>query len=225
MKAAVLIRDGGGGLQSVLSTVNGCSYFAIGFGVLVVLVMLAAAFVPFSSRAERKYSPTIFLVVAAILVAALAGLFIWNGANSIMDRDRLTKESDRTPTSSYEQPASGDGNTNTIDVPANADDEPPPPPPPPGSKTVSGGILNGKAVTLPEPAFPQAARAVHASGRVNVQVLVDEKGDVVEASAVSGHALLRAAATQAARSAHFPPTLLGGKPVKVSGILTYDFTP
>ena len=92
-------------------------------------------------------------------------------------------------------------------------------------KQISGGVLNGKAISLPKPAYPPAARAVRASGPVSVWVLIDEKGDVISASAVSGHALLKAAAVQAARGSKFPPTKLAGQPVKVSGIITYNFVP
>jgi protein TonB len=108
-------------------------------------------------------------------------------------------------------------------------DAPPPPPPPPAKKeppkTVSGGVLNGKATSLPKPAYPPAARAVRASGSVSVQVLISESGSVISASAVSGHPLLRSAAVGAARSARFSPTLLSGQPVKVSGVITYNFVP
>jgi periplasmic protein TonB len=104
-----------------------------------------------------------------------------------------------------------------------------PPPPPPAKKappkTVSGGVLNGKATSLPKPAYPPAARAVRAGGSVSVQVLISESGSVVSASAVSGHPLLRAAAEGAARGARFSPTLLSGQPVKVSGVITYNFVP
>lgn len=92
-------------------------------------------------------------------------------------------------------------------------------------RTISGGVLNGKAMSLPKPDYPAAAKAVRASGSVSVQILVDEKGKVVSASAVSGHPLLRAAAVDAAKKAEFSPTLLAGKPVKVSGVLTFNFTP
>ncbi len=94
--------------------------------------------------------------------------------------------------------------------------------PPP--KKVSGGVINGKATNLPKPAYPAAARAVRASGAVNVQVTIDESGNVVSVSAVSGHPLLRAAAEQAARKAGFVPTLLSGQPVKVTGVVVYNFT-
>ncbi|MBA2737215.1 MAG: TonB family protein, partial [Pyrinomonadaceae bacterium] len=96
---------------------------------------------------------------------------------------------------------------------------------PSGNKSVSGGVLNGKAIELPKPPYPAAARAVRASGAVNVQVMVDENGNVISASAVTGHPLLRASAEQSARAAKFTPTILGGKAVKISGVIVYDFAP
>ncbi len=93
------------------------------------------------------------------------------------------------------------------------------------SKTVSGGVLNGKATNLVQPLYPAAARAVRASGAVNVQVTIDESGNIISASAVSGHQLLRASAVTAARESKFSPTLLGGKPVKVTGVIVYNFVP
>jgi TonB family protein len=90
-------------------------------------------------------------------------------------------------------------------------------------KQISGGVLNGKAVSLPKPPYPPAARAVNAEGAVSVQVLIDEEGNVVSANAVSGHPLLRAASVEAARAAKFSPTRLMDQPVKVSGIITYNF--
>ncbi len=93
---------------------------------------------------------------------------------------------------------------------------------PPGL-VVSGGLLNGKAISKPQPAYPALAKAARASGTVTVQVTVDETGSVVTASAVSGHPLLQAAAVQAARQAKFKPALLVGEPVKVKGTLTYNF--
>jgi TonB family protein len=88
---------------------------------------------------------------------------------------------------------------------------------------ISGGVLNGKATSLPQPVFPVIARAAHASGEVMVQVTVDETGNVIAAKAVSGHPLLQAAAVTAARQATFKPTRLNGEPVKVNGVLIYNF--
>ena len=102
---------------------------------------------------------------------------------------------------------------------------PPPEAPASGSpgRPISAGVLNGKATSLPQPSYPPAARAAKASGTVVVQVSVDEAGNVTEANAVSGHPLLRAAAVAAARNAKFSPTMMSGRLVKVTGVITYNF--
>lgn len=89
---------------------------------------------------------------------------------------------------------------------------------------ISGGVVNGKATNLPKPAYPAPARAVGASGKVDVQITIDEEGNVISAKAISGHALLRDAAERAAQNAKFSPTYLTDKPVKVSGLIVYHFT-
>ncbi len=120
----------------------------------------------------------------------------------------------------------GLGGTGTAPTGGGEEDAPPPKAtPPPKPKTVSGGVLNGKATSLPKPAYPAAAKAVRAGGSVSVQVLISESGSVISASAVSGHPLLRAAAEGAARGARFSPTMLSGQAVKVSGVITYNFVP
>lgn len=88
---------------------------------------------------------------------------------------------------------------------------------------VSGGVLNGRAISKPVPPYPQEAKAARASGTVTVQIVIDEEGTVTSATAASGHPLLRAAAEQAALQARFPQTRLSGQPVKVSGVVTYNF--
>jgi TonB family protein len=88
---------------------------------------------------------------------------------------------------------------------------------------VRGGVLNGKAVSKPQPAYPQEAMDARAQGTVTVQIVIDEDGNVTSAEAVSGHPLLREAAVNAAKQARFSPTLLSGQPVKVTGLVTYNF--
>lgn len=84
---------------------------------------------------------------------------------------------------------------------------------------VIGGILNGKAIKLPKPKYSQ----VDASGTVTVKIVFDETGKVIWAKAVSGPTPLRESAEQAARQAEFKPVTLSGKPIKVSGVLLYNF--
>ena len=107
------------------------------------------------------------------------------------------------------------------------DDQPPvmPKKEPAGpKKPVSGGVLNGQARSLPKPPYPMTAKALNVRDSVSVQVVVDEKGNVISAKAVSGHFTLRQVAEQAARQAKFDPTYLTGQPVKVTGVIIYKFT-
>ena len=101
--------------------------------------------------------------------------------------------------------------------------EEPPPAPRPILKPISGGVLNGTAITLPQPVYPEPARRMRASGLVSVEVVLDETGKVVSATATSGPTILREAAVQAALKARFSPTKLSGQPVKVSGVINYKF--
>jgi TonB family protein len=103
----------------------------------------------------------------------------------------------------------------------------PPPPTPviqkPVPLVVRKNIINGEAVELPTPPYPAIAKQSHTEGAVNVQVLIDESGKVVSAHAVSGSPLLSFEAVKAAYRARFSPTRIGDQPVKVSGIITYNF--
>jgi protein TonB len=101
------------------------------------------------------------------------------------------------------------------------------PPPPlvtkPAPKVISKGVINGQAVSLPKPPYPPIAKQLRIQGTVNVQVLINEAGNVVSAKAISGNPALVTAAQSAAFAARFSPTLLGDQPVKVSGVITYNF--
>src|SRR5215217_5856226 len=115
-------------------------------------------------------------------------------------------------------------NSNSAVPLINLDSEPPPSSAPkPILKPVSGGVLNGTAVYLPAPIYPEAAKRMRTSGVVSVDVVLDENGKVVSASASSGPAILRDAAVQSALKARFSPTKLSGQPVKVSGVINYKF--
>jgi TonB family protein len=88
---------------------------------------------------------------------------------------------------------------------------------------VTGGVLNGRVSNKPPPHYPLLAKRSGAQGTVIVQVAVDESGNVITAKAISGHPLLRGASEDAAKNAKFTPTLLCGRPVKVTGVITYNF--
>ncbi|HEY0098984.1 MAG TPA: TonB family protein [Pyrinomonadaceae bacterium] len=109
-----------------------------------------------------------------------------------------------------------------------ATDDVPPPPVKPVVKApvrpVSGGVLNGKALEMPKPMYPEVARRAKMTGVVSVEVVVDVSGKVIGARAVSGPELLRDAAERAARQAKFTPALLSGQPVRVAGVINYNFS-
>ncbi|HEX6719578.1 MAG TPA: TonB family protein [Pyrinomonadaceae bacterium] len=116
-------------------------------------------------------------------------------------------------------------NTNQQVPVIDLDSEPPPSPAPkPILKPVSGGVLNGTAISLPQPMYPEAAKRMRTQGTVTVEVVLDEAGKVVSANATSGPPMLRDAAVMAALKARFSPTKLSGQPVKVSGVINYKFS-
>lgn len=107
-----------------------------------------------------------------------------------------------------------------------------PSPPPSQSKNnfitkpiqqVSDAVLEGNAITRPEAEYPPQARALKAFGMVKVQITISETGRVIEAKAISGHNALRPAAIAAAKAWVFRPTTVDGTPIKVQGVLIFNF--
>ncbi|MEP7338704.1 MAG: marine proteobacterial sortase target protein, partial [Acidobacteriota bacterium] len=162
-----------------------------------------------------------------------------------MSREGLTGRKDKAPFERLEMQAKlqrpssvqyrsqprtrANAGTVAYEVPAMA----PPPPMPPGKPVptpatvrdarVSEGILQGNATRKVQPAYPSTAKAARASGPVQVQIVINEAGNVVAAKAVGGNPLLRAAAVEAAKQWTFQPTQLSGVPVKTQGVLTFNF--
>lgn len=134
----------------------------------------------------------------------------------------LIKTNMTNASTALSMPGSNVGSNASLKV----EDEPPPVArraPKPLLRPISGGVLNGKAVSLPVPVYPPAARSMRASGTVTVDVVIDEAGKVISAKALNGQPLLQQAAVQAAKEARFSPTLLSGQPVKITGQINYNF--
>jgi protein TonB len=118
----------------------------------------------------------------------------------------------------------GTGNTPAVVI-----DTPPPPPAatpkpePPKVIRVSEGVIRSKILSLPKPNYPPIAKQLRLQGSISIQVLIDENGKVVSAKALAGHQILVNAAEAAAMQARFSPTLLSKQPVKVSGVIIYNF--
>lgn len=90
-------------------------------------------------------------------------------------------------------------------------------------KSVELGQLNSLALKMAMPVYPEIAKKLGASGKVNVQITLDEEGKVVAAKATNGNSLLRAAAEEAARRTKFKPATVSGQAVKATGFIVYNF--
>lgn len=107
-------------------------------------------------------------------------------------------------------------------------------------KVIRGGIVNGKALKLPSPEYPDWAKSTRLDGIVFVDVTIDEEGNVASAVAASdtrrqypGHdrenakdiepadVAIREAAEKAAAGAKFSPTSLNGVLVKIQGTIIF----
>ena len=90
-------------------------------------------------------------------------------------------------------------------------------------RIIEGGVINGRALSLPKPQYPVEARRNGAYGPVSVKITINEDGKVIFACASAGNRLLWDASENAAYGARFSPTSLSGKPVKVAGVITYNY--
>ena len=141
-------------------------------------------------------------------------------------RDSIIGSSNQDPPgkANASSTGSGEGTGVVVDMPDNPPPPPEPKPAPAVPKTVKAPeVLNSKAIRLPRPPYPTIARGIRLQGTVAVQVLIDEKGSVVSAKAISGHPLLIPDSQRAALQAQFSPTTINGHPVKVSGVIMYNF--
>ncbi|HMQ05359.1 MAG TPA: TonB family protein [Pyrinomonadaceae bacterium] len=87
-----------------------------------------------------------------------------------------------------------------------------------------GSLSSANAIKMVMPSYAPVARQANIEGIVVVEVSLDEKGNVVEAKAVSGHQFLRNAAEDAARRSRFKPAMFNNTPIKGYGTITYNFS-
>ncbi|HEX2269475.1 MAG TPA: energy transducer TonB [Pyrinomonadaceae bacterium] len=117
----------------------------------------------------------------------------------------------------------GGGEKELPGKPVELEEPPPPADPPKPPKVVHKAVITSQALSLPKPNYPPLAKQMGIQGMVSVQVLIDESGRVISAKAVGGSPFLATEAQRAALQARFSPTVLNDQPVKVSGVITYNF--
>ncbi|HLL74454.1 MAG TPA: tetratricopeptide repeat protein [Pyrinomonadaceae bacterium] len=81
-----------------------------------------------------------------------------------------------------------------------------------------------KVISNPSPEFPAAAMRGRAGAvTARIAVVVNEAGEVESARMVEGDAVMKKPSERAALKARFMPTLVGGRPVKMSGEIVHGF--
>jgi TonB family protein len=93
----------------------------------------------------------------------------------------------------------------------------------PASMVVGDEVLRGYAIHKEPPPYPPEAMAKRISGLIRVKIEIDETGSVTDAKIICGGGMLAAVSHEAALKWRFNSTLLNGQPVKVRGILTFNF--
>jgi TonB family protein len=94
----------------------------------------------------------------------------------------------------------------------------------PDITSVTDTVLQGRAIYKAQPPYPPAAKAERLSGSVFIQVEIDETGMVTDAKILCGADLLAAVSREAAFKWRFEPVTFNGQPIKVKGVLTFNFT-
>ena len=104
--------------------------------------------------------------------------------------------------------------------------QPPPPAikPKPQAPLYVSNLQQSKLLRMVQPAYPKLAREARVSGTVTLKIIVNEKGDVTDVKVLSGHPLLQEAAARAAWQWKYAPTVLDGRPIPVTSIVTVAFT-
>jgi TonB family protein len=83
--------------------------------------------------------------------------------------------------------------------------------------------IQGEVIRRVKATYPEFAKAAGMYGDVVVEVVVNEKGKVVAAHSVSGPALLRQAAVNAALGWRYAPTRVDGTATQAVGTITFRF--
>ncbi len=121
------------------------------------------------------------------------------------------------------EPGGEGGALTGIPIVIELDERPPTPKFQKPPQVIRKNVINSEAISLPKPPYPPLALRTGIKGPVSIQVLIDETGKVISAKPLSGSPLLVHAAVTAAYKARFSPTFIGDQPVRVSGVITYNF--
>jgi protein TonB len=81
---------------------------------------------------------------------------------------------------------------------------------------VGGNVKPPRLLTGPAPIYPILAKQSRIQGIVVIEAIIDERGNVIEMHAISGHPLLIPAAMKAVSQRKYEPTILDGEATPVN---------
>ncbi len=90
--------------------------------------------------------------------------------------------------------------------------------------TLNGDELLKKVKVWHEPYYPTVARVARVEGPVEVELTIDEEGNVTSARVISGHPLLKAFVLEAAQTWKFNPIMVDGIAVRVQGRIIHTYS-
>jgi protein TonB len=97
-------------------------------------------------------------------------------------------------------------------------------PKPTGPQHVSSGVIEGLAISRPQPVYPPIAKAAHVQGVVVLHALISKQGTIEDLKVVSGPPMLTSSAVDAVKRWRYKPYLLNGEPTEVETTINVNFT-
>ena len=95
---------------------------------------------------------------------------------------------------------------------------------PAGPQRISSGVINGLAISQPQPVYPPIARAAHVQGTVVLRAIISKTGTIEKLQVVSGPPMLTQSAMDAVARWRYKPFLLSGEPTEVDTTINVNFT-
>lgn len=87
------------------------------------------------------------------------------------------------------------------------------------------GVLSAdSAIRMVKPVYSPIAQRSGIGGRVEVEIEINDEGEVTSAKATTGHQMLRSSAEYAALRTKFKPFLFNNIPIKAKGTVVYNFS-
>lgn len=92
-----------------------------------------------------------------------------------------------------------------------------------GRVKVSGGVIQGMAISQPQPVYPPIAKAAHVQGVVVLHAIISKQGTIESLNVLSGPAMLQGAAVDAVSKWRFTPYMMNGEPTEVESTINVNF--